>query len=651
MRILTLLRLPSIWLLLFIPSTLFAQAQIDAIVNGASFSSGKVTNGSIATIFGHNLAAGPVPAQVVPLPRTLGNTSVLVNGNPVPLWYVSPTQINFQIPYSTGGTVSVAVKSGTASSAPVMLPLQAAAPGIFLDSQGRAIVQNASDGYSLNGPGRPAAAGTTVVAYLTGLGAVDNPGPDGVPAPNSPLARAMQQYSATIGGVLATVDFLGLVPGSIGLAQANIRVPNLPAGDYPLTISVGGVISNAAAMSIGPVGQPPGPPAVTSPYFGFHVSPTTYSGGYPWPSVSIGSMRLWDTATKWADMNPAAGTFDFSQLDSEVSKLAAENVSDTVLALGGTPHWISSNPNNQNCQYVPENGPGLCEPPQDLNPDGSGTDQAWKDFITALAKHVNGRIKYFELWNEPSDPEQWHGTIAQLARMAKDASAILKSVDPQAKLTTGTPVANRYFTLDGWMDQFLAAGTASVVDIITFHGYVGENPPENLVDMILNLRATAAAHGVSNLPLWDTEGSWGLNTDLPDIDVQAAYLARLYLLQTGEGVARFYWYRWDSAARGTLWTPAGGILKPGIAYRQVESWIAAAKPNGSCTQTGSVWTCGFTNGLAVWNTSMSCANGACQTVNYTPPATYTHYLTLDGMSVPINPGAPVPIGAKPIFLQ
>ena len=115
----------------------------------------------------------------------------------------------------------------------------------------RAIVQNLPD-FSLNTPDNPIPAGGIVVVYLIGIGDVTNPVPTGQSAPlGGPLSEAANPFSATIGGQDAAVLFLGLTPGAVALAQANITVPpDLPTGDYLVIITVGGVPSNALLISV-----------------------------------------------------------------------------------------------------------------------------------------------------------------------------------------------------------------------------------------------------------------------------------------------------------------------------------------------------------------------------------------------------------------
>src|SRR5580698_9419514 len=95
--------LPWIFCQLLSPSA-FAQTSavpvVTNVVNSASYT-GPVEPASLISIFGSNLAAvtQPVAASVTPLPTGVGGTSVSVNGIPAPLLFVSPGQINAQMPY------------------------------------------------------------------------------------------------------------------------------------------------------------------------------------------------------------------------------------------------------------------------------------------------------------------------------------------------------------------------------------------------------------------------------------------------------------------------------------------------------------------------------------------------------------------------
>src|SRR5580658_1919029 len=233
-----------------------AQTVVDAVTDAASYAP-RVSPGELATIFGTDLANSTQSATGFPLPTNMAGATVYVNQSAVPLLYVSATQINFQVPSSVAaGTASLSVSLDGGSSAQFQVAVVSNAPAIFQDTSNHAIAQNAVD-YSLNSDSDPVASGAVVVVYLTGQGAVNNPVADGSATPDSPLTSATASATATIGGVNATVQFLGLTPGFTGLAQANILVPSLATADYPLVLTVGGYVSASAILSVSGSGSAP----------------------------------------------------------------------------------------------------------------------------------------------------------------------------------------------------------------------------------------------------------------------------------------------------------------------------------------------------------------------------------------------------------
>src|SRR6185437_11146963 len=220
-----------------------------AAVNAASFQAGPVAPGALVSFFGTNLAGSTASAPGPPLPLTLGGTSLSINGVPAPLLYVSPDQINAQIPFETQpGSATATVKSAGTPTATLSVSISPAAPGLFTTGKNQAAAQNA-DG-SLNSLENPAAVGSAIAVYLTGEGAVSPAVSTGSPAPSKPLAIAIYPVTATLGGQPANISFSGLSPGSAGLFQVNLTVPSLASGSYPLVISVNGVASNSALVTV-----------------------------------------------------------------------------------------------------------------------------------------------------------------------------------------------------------------------------------------------------------------------------------------------------------------------------------------------------------------------------------------------------------------
>jgi N-acetylglucosamine-6-sulfatase len=220
----------------------------NGLVNAASYVP-NVSPGSLISIFGTDLSRNVAAAQSTPLPTTLGGVTVTIGGRQAPLVYVSPTQINAQLPYEIPeGNASVIVRAANLETAAVNVRVTAASPGVFMLSNNRPAIQN-QDG-SLHTNQNPAPAGNVVVVYLTGMGQPQNPVATGERAPTNPLARSRYPVTATVAGQPAEVLYAGLAPGWVGLMQVNVRLPQLPSGAHPLAISMNGASSNLAVVSI-----------------------------------------------------------------------------------------------------------------------------------------------------------------------------------------------------------------------------------------------------------------------------------------------------------------------------------------------------------------------------------------------------------------
>ncbi len=239
----------------------------NGIVNAASFANHPdlgtaLVNRSIASIFGQNLSTTTESASGTALPTVLAGTSVLVNDSLAPLFYASPGQINFQVP-STGlrSPNSVRVRSAVGTSDPVIAQGAQAAPGIFTQSSGGcgpgAIQNVASDGtVTLNSMAQSASPGGYVTLYATGLGPVNFPPPDGMPAKSDPISPAQVRGGGLIGldgfQQSANVQFSALAPGLVGVNQLNILIPSdAPEGcEVPLRLVDWSSTSQPVTISI-----------------------------------------------------------------------------------------------------------------------------------------------------------------------------------------------------------------------------------------------------------------------------------------------------------------------------------------------------------------------------------------------------------------
>ena len=210
------------------------------IVNGANFSSQALAPGSLFTLFGERLSASTDQAGAFPLPTTLGGTKVLVNAVEAALLFVSPNQINGQVPYGIAtGRGGFIVRSGVGLTDSIPIDFSEAAPELFLLENDQAVVLNSD--FTLNTPANPAAQGSKVSVFFSGQGPVDPPVASGRPAPFSPLSHVVGEPGAEVGGLDAKVFFMGLTPGFAGLAQADLEIPTGLFRQLPIRLSVGGV--------------------------------------------------------------------------------------------------------------------------------------------------------------------------------------------------------------------------------------------------------------------------------------------------------------------------------------------------------------------------------------------------------------------------
>jgi uncharacterized protein (TIGR03437 family) len=226
------------------------------------FAMAALVPGSIATLHGTNLAADTVTAATPPLPYTLGQATVEVNGIPAPLYYVSPGQINFQVPWELEGfdRATVRVINGTLVSSTVQVKVITASPALFSadgsgSGQGSILISGPEVMAAPAGafPGsRPARIGESIEILATGLGPVSRTQGDGQPKPTTTPPALSRIPNVRIGGVPALVTFSGLLPGGVGMYQVIVQVPDgAAAGDaVPVSISLGGVVSNSVTMAV-----------------------------------------------------------------------------------------------------------------------------------------------------------------------------------------------------------------------------------------------------------------------------------------------------------------------------------------------------------------------------------------------------------------
>jgi uncharacterized protein (TIGR03437 family) len=239
----------------------------NAVVNAASDTT-PLAPGSLATIFGSNLASATAAADTIPLSSKLGGVTVqFVQGSntyQAPMLFTSTGQVNLQVPWELtpgGAPIMVTVTADNVSSSAQQITVGPLGPGVFA-SNGFAVAVNNSDNTLVWPAGtipgtttHPAKPGDVVIIYATGLGALDTPINDGQ-APfysDNKLRNTTTAPTVLVGGVQAKLVYSVLSPQFVGVNQLAITVPSgvTPGNKVPLQIQEGGITSpNTAVIAI-----------------------------------------------------------------------------------------------------------------------------------------------------------------------------------------------------------------------------------------------------------------------------------------------------------------------------------------------------------------------------------------------------------------
>jgi minor extracellular serine protease Vpr len=230
--------------------------------------------GSYLTMYGSNLSDSFIEfSSIFPqnfpypyyLPISLGNVSVSFDvpeagiSVPAPIRFISPGQMNIQIPWELSGQTSAKMKVTIygIQSAVYDVPLNDYAPAVFENPIGSsyALAQDAATYELITSSNRAKKCDDTnkcwVAVYMNGLGPIDPHPASGALAPSDHLLWARQKPSVTLGGRPVDVNFWGLTPDTIGLYQVNVHIPAaIPSGDQPLVVSVGGVTAKTVKLPV-----------------------------------------------------------------------------------------------------------------------------------------------------------------------------------------------------------------------------------------------------------------------------------------------------------------------------------------------------------------------------------------------------------------
>lgn len=344
------------------------------------------------------------------------------------------------------------------------------------------------------------------------------------------------------------------------------------------------------------------------------------------PIPNVGIVRNLDvssfTLLVWDQINTSSGVYtNFGVPTDTVGTLwgwvnTALSKGQTIdFVLSRTPSWTSS---NGGINGVP------------------GTSD-WDAWVTKVVTAFAGKIKYYEVWNEPNDPASWVGTNAQMLVLAQHAQSIIHGIDPTALVATPTATEQSGAS---WLSTYLAqSGAPAAADFVTFHSYNGVSATwasaEAIYTVIQDYKSVAASYGLSAKPIMSTEGSWYnsptyTNTSPAIANYLAKYMAEHLML----GCVSAIWYALDAGPEFGQLYASSTLNSAGLAYEQMQAWLTGNTLNssgidGSGTYYLYTTAPSGTKGVLVWNSTTNSS--------FSVPG-YTSTTTLPGTTTAVTGG-------------
>jgi hypothetical protein len=328
---------------------------------------------------------------------------------------------------------------------------------------------------------------------------------------------------------------------------------------------------------------------------GLHASPKVWTQDLQRAKdLGLGVLRF--NSDTWTLLEPKPGHYEWNRLDKIVALAEAQDMS-LIFTLPISSQW------NRPDTPLPSGVSATHVPTRDL--------ESLAAFSAALSSRYKGRIRYYEVWNEPDWPPFWKGNPdpAEYLALLQAASGGLRAGDPAARVLIGglaRPVDA------GWLAKLLELGGGKFFDIMNIHVYPAGG---TLAESLAAVRDALGRHGLKK-PLWITEtSSTGAYFDTPDRvreeKAKAAYLVRTYAEALSDpGVECVVWHTLRNCGRDIglprdwdfgLMTAEGEPLPAHQAHRTLARMLLGARPLGKQAAPAGVSAYAFAQeGRHVW---------------------------------------------------
>jgi hypothetical protein len=384
---------------------------------------------------------------------------------------------------------------------------------------------------------------------------------------------------------------------------------------------------------------PPAP--VPSTLFGV----TLNSGTGAMPAFKVGAVRIWDSRTRWSQIQPRRGVFDWSVLDRLVGGARRAGL-PALFVVGGTPAWAA--PAGPQAPYADDS---RTAPPDDL--------ADYDRFVRELVTRYRGRMEAYELWVLGNDRRFFSGSVETLVEMTRRASRIIRATDAAA--TVVCPGMGDLWTPEGLraLRRFAELGGYDHCDVagIKLHQRSPADPPETSLPLLSAVQRTLREAG-AHPRLWSTGTTYTVPlVSALDEAKGRQYAVRFFLIGLygrPQGLERMYFYNWGGSKIPIVLQAEGGPpTGAALAVARLQQWLAHAQSR-SCGHADAdlppnVWRCELTvfegdrrRDAAIWWTDSGHAS---------VPAGAAGQMIhrLDGTRTVVPPGDPVTVGEDPVL--
>lgn len=255
-------------------------------------------------------------------------------------------------------------------------------------------------------------------------------------------------------------------------------------------------------------------------------------------------VRLWDCGVTWKDIHTGPEAYDWSRLDALVDRYSDRQI---VYVIAATPRWLAMDPNAPH--PAPWLGRGSNSLPYDI--------EEFNKFVWNLSKRYKGRIKAYEVWNEPQLVDFMFpyttSNLRRLATMTKRAYRTIKANDPQALVGSASilprPTSGGMRRAKRYLKELKRAGWP--FDFVSVHIYpeIGKGAKRWNWMLEETKKALRSVHSPVE-KIWITETTYGLlGPEIPD-DKARQLVQDTYRYAGSKFV---FWYAWDRKDLGGMY--------------------------------------------------------------------------------------------------